>query len=174
MKRKNSKACPMCSRTHPYSPGEAMKIQAATYSKLRRLTKGLKPPQLAFRPAEGTWSIKEIVTHLADVEMVYGFRYRKILAEETPELSPFDQNLWAGNLNYHQRDLNSVLEMFRAVRQNNLDLMKVKSTKDWQRVGSHPEYGRLTFAQIAIHLTAHDLNHLEQIRRIRRGIRAGG
>jgi hypothetical protein len=157
----------MCSREHAYDFKEAVKIQTATSGKLRRLIKGLKSPQLTLRPAEGKWSIKEIISHLADTEIVYGFRYRKILAEESPEVSPFDQNLWAGNLSYRQRDLSSVLEMFEAVRRNNLNLMRLKSAEDWQRVGYHPEYGRLSFAQIVIHLTFHDLNHLEQIRRIR-------
>jgi uncharacterized damage-inducible protein DinB len=159
---------------HPYSLQQAMKIQAATPGKLRRLTDGLKSQHLAVRPAEGKWSIKEIITHLADTELVYSFRYRKILAEDTPDLSFFDQQLWAGNLSYHQRDLRSVLDMFKAVRQNNLDLMKLTPAKNWQRVGSHAEFGPLTFAQIVVHVVDHDLNHLKQIRQIRQTIRARG
>jgi len=174
MKKTNSKACPMCSKTHSYGLEAAMKIQAATYGKLQRLIKGLKSQQLAFRSAEGKWSIREIVTHLADAELVYGFRYRKILAEDAAEAPAFDQELWAGHLSYRQRDLNSALEMFRAVRQNNLDLMRLTPKKNWQRAGTHPAYGRLTFTQLVSHLAIHDLNHLEQIRQIRRTIQAGG
>jgi hypothetical protein len=170
MKRNQPEVCPICSRTHAYGPEEAMKIQAATYSKLRKLTEGLRPQQLSFRPAEGKWSIKEIATHLADTELVYGFRYRKILAEEAPPLATFDQQLWAGNLGYQQHDLNSVLEMFKALRRSSLGLMKIKSAKDWQRSGSHPEFGQLTVEQMVIHTASHDLNHLEQIRQIRQRV----
>jgi uncharacterized damage-inducible protein DinB len=149
-----------------------MQLQSATFRKLLGSIKGLSAQQLATRPAKDKWSIKEIITHLADCELVYGFRYRNILAQEAPELVAFDQELWAGNLNYHQRDLRSVLEMFKTVRQNNLNLMKLKPAKEWQRVGRHAEFGQLTFEQIVIHLTQHDLSHLEQIRQTRQHWRA--
>ena len=172
MKKTNS--CPMCKRVHGYGVAEALKSLGATSGRLRAYTKRLTPKQLAARPAEGKWSIRELVTHLADTEIVYGFRYRKILAEETPELVTFDQELWAGNLNYRERDFNSVLDLFKAIRGNNLDLAKRKSAKDWKRAGKHPEYGPLSLEQLIVHAAFHDTNHLEQIQRIRNGLRARG
>jgi hypothetical protein len=50
--------------------------------------------------------------------------------------------------------------------------MKLKPAKEWQRVGRHAEFGQLTFEQIVIHLTQHDLSHLEQIRQTRQHWRA--
>ena len=46
-------------------------------------------------PAPGKWSAAEIVSHLADCEMVFGFRLRQTLAEDGPTIQPFDQEKWA-------------------------------------------------------------------------------
>ena len=50
-------------------------------------------------PAPGKWSAAEIVCHLADCEMVFGFRLRQTLAEDGPTIQPFDQEKWAAT--YH-------------------------------------------------------------------------
>lgn len=174
MRKKNSAACPLCHNIHVHSVADALKTQATTAGKLQRLIAELKPQQLAFRPGEGQWSIKEIVTHLADAELVYGFRYRKILAEDAAEAPAFDQELWISRLSAPQRDFKAILEMFKTVRRSNLDLLKVTPAKNLQRAGAHPEYGPLTVAQLMIHLAVHDLNHLKQLRRVRQQLRAGG
>ena len=46
-------------------------------------------------PAPGKWSPGEIVSHLADCELVFGFRLRQTLAEDAPTIQPFDQDKWS-------------------------------------------------------------------------------
>jgi hypothetical protein len=174
MTMKKSNSCPLCKRAHAYGVAEALKTLARTPAKLRGFVNGLTARQLGQRPAEDKWSIREIITHLADTEIVYGFRYRKMLAEESPELAAFDQESWAGNLNYRERDFNSVLDLFEAVRGHNVDLAKRKSAKEWKRTGTHPQYGPIRFEQLVIHAAFHDTNHLEQIQRLRKGMRSRG
>ena len=73
----------------------ALRVQAATPARLRRAMANLSRADLAHRPAPGKWSIKEIICHLADVEVVNGWRYRMILAQSGSNLTAFDQDLWA-------------------------------------------------------------------------------
>ena len=47
--------------------------------------------------APGKWSAAEIVCHLADCELVFGFRLRQTLAEDGPTIQPFDQDKWAAS-----------------------------------------------------------------------------
>jgi len=70
-------------------------VATATPAKIVALIRGLTSRQLARRPAPGKWSIREIVNHLADTEMVMGCRARWIAFDDHPSLVSFDQNKWA-------------------------------------------------------------------------------
>ena len=56
-----------------------------------------------FVTAPGKWSIRQIVAHLADTELVYAHRMRQMVAEENPTLIAFDQDAWTKNLDYARR-----------------------------------------------------------------------
>src|ERR1022692_4088663 len=67
-------------RITSYVEGEQpLKVQAATPKKLARLIKGVSLSKLRKRPAPDKWSVVEILAHLADTEIVGGFRIRMIL-----------------------------------------------------------------------------------------------
>ena len=110
------KKCWLCGKVHDYSRREALRIQAATPAKLRRMLKGLSRAQLRRRPAPRKWSISEIALHLADVEVSFSFRLRKIIAEPGGLIAPFDQERWAERLRYREQDLRMGLESFAAQR----------------------------------------------------------
>ena len=57
-------------------------------------------PTLRRPEAPGKWSATEVVQHLADSELVLGFRMRMILTEDRPALQGYDQDRWAGTLRY--------------------------------------------------------------------------
>ena len=64
-----------------YTQGqEPLKVQAATASALARLVKGVSPAKLRKRSAPEQWSVVEILAHLADSEIVCGWRLRAIQA----------------------------------------------------------------------------------------------
>src|ERR1051325_10871981 len=55
-------------------------LQAEAPNKLVSLIAGLSAVELAHRPTPKKWSIQEIVAHLADDELVGGYRLRRILS----------------------------------------------------------------------------------------------
>ncbi len=61
---------------------------------------GLPEKVLRYKPAPDKWCIHEILGHLADIEIVYAFRLRQMLADKKPVIAPIDQNAWAQNLGY--------------------------------------------------------------------------
>ncbi len=65
-------------------------------------TTGAAGPELDFRP-EGKWSVRQIVSHVADAEAVGSMRLRQILAEENPTMTAWDQDAWAERLDYQKR-----------------------------------------------------------------------
>ncbi|MGB6688853.1 MAG: DinB family protein [Terracidiphilus sp.] len=117
-------------------------------------------------PAPGKWSAAEIVAHLADCELVFGFRLRQTLAEDDYTIQPFDQDRWAVSSDYSAIGAGQALATFTALRNWNLQLIARSLPAAANRPVSHPERGAMTFQTIVETMAGHDLNHLEQLARI--------
>jgi len=156
----------MCKKNHDYTIDGALKRLAATGSRLEKLVSKLSLKRAAARPAAGKWSPKEILCHLADCEIVYGLRYRKIISEPGGVLVGFDQEAWARRLNYREQSLKQALNTFKVMRDGNLNLLKSLSKSAWKKGGKHADYGALTLRQIVVHITDHDKNHVAQVERL--------
>jgi uncharacterized damage-inducible protein DinB len=141
-------------------------IQAATPKKLGRLIARASPAKLRRRPAPGKWSAAEILAHLADAEIVTGWRMRQILGAPGTPIQPFDQDVWAAAGHYDKRDARKSLEQFRAVREGNLALLKSLTAEQWKHHGMHAERGVETIEHIVCMMAGHDLNHTAQVERI--------
>lgn len=158
--------CPICQKDHPYTIPEALSMLAAAPRRLEKLASAMGPNRATRKPAPDKWSAKEIICHLADCELTYGFRYRKIIAEPAPALVPFDQEAWAKNLQYQAQPLKSALATFTALRNGHVSLFRSLPPEIWGKTGQHPEYGALTLGQLLSHLVQHDLNHIAQVERL--------
>ena len=77
-------------------------------------------PRKDKQPAPGKWSAAEIVCHLADCDLVFGFRLRQTLAEDSPTIQPFDQDKWAWAEQYANIPSPLALEAFTVLRKWNL------------------------------------------------------
>lgn len=115
-------------------------------------------------PAPGKWSPAEILSHLADCELVFAYRLRQTLAEDGHVIQPFDQDKWAQN--YAGISAAEALAVFSAMREWNLRLIKTVMPGAAGKVVTHPERGRMTFQTIVETMAGHDLNHLGQLKRI--------
>src|ERR1700721_489732 len=89
-------------------------ILAATPGEVGRLIQAIGAEKVSLPPAPGKWSPAEIVAHLADCELVFGFRLRQTLAEDAPVIQPFDQDKWAAT--YPGVQANEALSVFTAIR----------------------------------------------------------
>ena len=104
---------------------------------------GAAGSELDYVPEPGKWSIRQIVAHLSDSEMVAGMRLRRIIAEDNPKIEAYDQNAWATNLDYTRRKTSPALETFRRIRGENYELLKdlaapvVRSRGAAQRAGAN-------------------------------------
>jgi DinB family protein len=148
-------------------------VQQATAKKLERLVARLTRQQLRQRPAPGKWSIGEILAHLAEAELVGGYRIRMILGANGTPIQAFDQNVWARNSNYARQNPQKSLRMFSVLRESNLALLKSLPRRKWSYFGKHAERGKETIARVAAMFAGHDLNHIQQIERIAEQSRRG-
>jgi DinB superfamily len=145
---------------------QPLAVQAATAKKLERLIKGVPAGKLRKRPAADKWSVSEIVAHLADAEIVGGFRMRLILGAPGTPVAAFDQDSWVTSGHYEKRDPRKSAEQFRVIREANLALLKSLTPEQWKHYGMHSERGQETIEHIVRMFAGHDLNHLQQIERI--------
>jgi uncharacterized damage-inducible protein DinB len=145
---------------------DPLQVQRETPKKLQKLIKPLTKKQLTQRPEPGKWSITEIVSHLADAELVGGWRMRLILGNSGVSIQPFDQDVWAETLSYSRRDAKASLETFRVLREANLAMLKSLPKNLWDNYGMHQERGKETISHIVRMFAGHDLNHLAQVERI--------
>jgi hypothetical protein len=145
---------------------DAIKVQRASAAKLKKLIQGLGPKETRWKPEPGKWSIAEIMAHLADVEIVAGWRMRAILGSNGTPIQPFDQDAWASAFQYGKRDPKQSLEVFRVLRENNLAMLKALPPESWDNYGMHAERGKETIAHLARMFAGHDTNHILQVERI--------
>jgi hypothetical protein len=120
-----------------------------------------------FVTAPGKWSIRQIVAHLADTELVYAHRMRQMVAEENPTLIAFDQDAWTKNLNYARRKPKQSLESFRHMRAENYELLKELPEGAYARAGNHSERGPVTLGSQVEVLAEHAESHVRQMQGIR-------
>jgi|SRR5437870_7660068 len=120
-----------------------------------------------FSPAAGKWSIRQIVAHLADAELVGGHRLRAVIAEDNPTLTSYDQEAWTRNLDYTKRKPKQSLESFRRVRAENYELLKALPEDAFARTGNHTERGAMTLLQLLETYAEHAESHARQMQAIR-------
>jgi uncharacterized damage-inducible protein DinB len=122
--------------------------------------------KLRQRPAPEKWSVTEILAHLAEDELSSSWRYRQMLEHDGIELTGFDQEFWASVGDYSAWKAEDALAMFRLLREANLRMLARLTPEQWQCHGVHTERGTLTVQNLCRHMAAHDLNHIEQVRKI--------
>jgi DinB superfamily len=139
-------------------------VLAATPSELSRLILAIGAEKENSAPAPGKWSPAEIIAHLADCELVFGFRLRQTLAENAPTIQPFDQDKWAAT--YMGVPAKQSLEVFSTLRGWNLRLIGQALPEAANRPVTHPERGTMTFLTLVETMAGHDLNHLLQLKKL--------
>jgi uncharacterized damage-inducible protein DinB len=155
------------SRLAAYAEGkDAIEMQRQAPRTLAQLIEGVAKATLSLRPAPGRWSVTEILAHMAEDELSSTWRYRQILEHDDPELLGFDQEMWARLGDYASWKPQEALEMFRLLREANLRMFAKLTPEQWQRNGLHAQRGKLTVQELCRHMATHDINHIDQIRRI--------
>ena len=149
-------------------------VLRATADRIRELTEDLAPEQTAVPPQPGKWSIHEIVAHLVDVELVFQTRARFIMFQDNPPLPSFDQDRWVLGWAREQEPWDETFERFRVLRRSLLRLFDNAQGHDLERYGTHSERGPQTISDYVKLIAGHDLNHLQQIERIRAGFHSSG
>lgn len=142
---------------------DGLTVLAGTAGRLRALLDSTPPARWRERPAPGRWSAAEVLAHLADAEIVAGWRVRSILAASGTPLQAFDQDAWAEAFKYAEVDPAESLGLFAAARASLLSLLGRVDRSRLSHHGMHAERGQETVTHLIQLYAGHDINHLKQI-----------
>lgn len=123
----------------------------------------ITPDELDAKPGPRRWSVREIIHHLADSEMVAAARLRFLLAQDRPTIQGYDQDEFARRL-YYDRPHEVSLELFRVVRQSTVEILDRLTPAEWVREGTHTEAGPYGVEAWLKTYAEHAHKHARQIR----------
>lgn len=138
-------------------------VLATTAGRLRGLIAGRTRAELSSSPDPSRWSVLQILAHLADAEVVAGWRLRSILGSDGVAIQAFDQDRWADAFRYADTDPMESLDLFDASRRANLSLLTRVDPALHANHGLHAERGKETITHLVRLYAGHDLNHLRQV-----------
>lgn len=117
------------------------------------------------RPAPDSWSVSEVLHHLADAEMHQSVRLREMLAVDRPSLSDWDESSYATVLGYDTRPAGDAVTLILSVRNVNSRLLAILSPEQWNRTAIHPSRGEVNVADWVQICHDHLAGHVLQARR---------
>jgi uncharacterized damage-inducible protein DinB len=154
-------------RFRSYTEGrDTIAMQRQTARELASLIDSATDAELKRSPAPGKWSVTQIIAHMAEDELVSTWRYRQMLEADGVHLPGFDQDLWAKLGDYSSWTASDALSMFRLLREANMRMLARLTPEQWSQHGFHAERGKITVRDLCDHMAAHDMNHLEQLKKI--------
>lgn len=112
------------------------------------------------RPVPERWTIREVVCHLSDFEIVSADRIRRVLAEDNPTFFDGDPRLFAAALKYDQRSVAEELTLIEAVRTSTARILGGCDLEDLQRTGVHSAEGPMTLETLVERTVKHIPHHL--------------
>ena len=141
---------------------EPLEVLRQTPTAARAMCAGLSDAQWRTPMAEREWTALQVVGHLLDVEVVYGFRWRLILTQDRPAYPGYDEKRWSLLPRPVPSQLLAALEGLRAV---NLAVLEELDADAAARSGVHGEQGEERFDLTVRKVAGHDLAHLNQLAR---------
>ena len=141
---------------------DPVEVIAETPGRLAQVVDGLTAVEIEARSAPGKWNVQEILAHLTDCEMAFGFRMRQSYGGETL-VQPFDQDAWARAYGVYTAE--QALATFVTLRAWNLAFVGGLTEADKQLPAVHPERGEMVLWTIVETMAGHDLHHLAALKK---------
>ena len=119
------------------------------------------------RPADGSWTAREVVHHVADSETTSSIRLRRLLVEEDALIVGSDEEACARVLRYADREIGPSLETIAGTRASTAQLLDLLTDAQWARTGTHSESGPYGLERWLEIYAGHAHDHANQIREAR-------
>jgi hypothetical protein len=141
---------------------DPLTVYEQTPYEVQRLCQDLDGAAWSTPMATGEWSALQLVGHLFDVDIVYGFRWRLVLTQDLPSYPGYDEKGWSRLARPMPQRL---LAAFAGLREANVTLLRSLGKPDWRARGVHGEQGSEDVRRMLDKIAGHDLAHFNQLQR---------
>lgn len=127
------------------------------------LLQDISEEQAGYRYAEGKWSLRTVLGHIADVERLWNYRIFRIARGDARELAGYDRDIFAHNAPFESLPIAEVLRDYSAVRQSTISLITHLSDEAMRRLGDFNEHP-LSARAAAFIIAGHEIHHIQIIK----------
>ena len=138
--------------------GSLQEILLKQLEEMTALISNVNEEQANYRYAEGKWTLKEVIGHIADTERIMAYRLLRFARGDQTALAGYDDNSYVIEAAFHARSIPDLLEEFTAVRHSTISLIKNLPEKSWNRKGI-ANNGEISVAALAYIIAGHELHH---------------
>ena len=140
---------------------DVLKCLEDTPARIESLVRGWSREKDEHSHAPGKWTARQVLTHLAHIEMVFANRLRFALAQGNYVVQPFEQDDWMKNES--SQPALAALDTYVSLRRMNLALCRSLTPAQRTKTFTHPEFGVLDLNWMMAWAAGHERNHLPQI-----------
>jgi uncharacterized damage-inducible protein DinB len=130
------------------------------------LAKSIPASDLNKTPIAGEWSPAYVLHHMCDGELHFATRYLNNLAEDTPKIFPFNEEIYPDRLKYDKRDALASLAAIEGIQIATANILSAIPEEDWSRTSMHEERGLITLLQLVELASGHNKSHAGQLQGI--------
>ncbi len=131
--------------------------------RIATLLRGTPPARLKRRPGPERWSVAEILAHLTEAEIAFGYRIRLIAGAPGTPIQAFNQDQRQVNAKYLQKNPKQAAVFFENLRMLNVLFLKSLPSDALDRFGIHEERGQESIRRLTELMAGHDENHIRQL-----------
>jgi hypothetical protein len=105
--------------------------------------------------APGKWTVRQMLVHMADVELVHLWRLSRAWAEPGSPVYAFDHDRWVWALRYDERPLEICRDMFSGIRNQIVYYVETMPESVFENTVDHSENGLVPVSRILTYLVYH-------------------
>lgn len=135
-----------------------------TYTdRLRKTVDSLSKEELSRKYRDGSWTVRQLVHHIADSQLNMYQRLRLALTDKNPTVPNFDQDKWAV-LPDTNLPVESSIKMLEGLNERIVSLGRSLTKEQLNRFFTHQKNGEITVGTKVAKLAWHEEHHLAHIK----------
>ncbi|MBD7943441.1 putative metal-dependent hydrolase [Psychrobacillus sp. Sa2BUA9] len=131
--------------------------------RLRENVDSLSDDELSKTYRDGSWTVRQLVHHIADSQLNMYQRLKLALTDENPTVPAFDQEKWAIQPDT-KLPIESSIKMLEGINERIVSLGYSLTEEQLDRAFTHQENGKITAATKVAKLAWHEEHHLAHIK----------
>lgn len=140
-------------------------------TEIEQAVAGMPPARHTAAPKPGEWSVRRVLVHTRDVALfAYGLRIRRLIAETDPVFPTYDEDEFRTTHPDAGESAPDIAHLIATEHEMAARLLSALPEADWEKRGSHPEFGTRTLEFFATRLAEHGEEHAAQIAEIAKGL----